>query len=149
MSLRFCLGDRSLEFDLRPKAVEITVNGSDGQFSACTPVIYRAVARVEPSVDLGLIPSFGMADIGDAEIVLLGPKERDCVKSLSAAKDVPRGGLPLALGHDKMLDADPFAGEPVRPARDVPGCEDARDAGLELFVHCNPSIDGKPCSFSQ
>ena len=39
------------------------------------------------------------------------------------------GRLTLALCHDKMFDPDwAFAGEPVRPARDVAGCENMRDA---------------------
>ena len=48
---------------------------------------------------------------------MFGPEERDGVKSFTAAKDVARRGLSLALGHDKMFDADSFAGEPIRPAR--------------------------------
>ena len=145
----FRCGDCSLELDLGAKAFEIAVDESDGQFFACTPIGYRAVSRLELPVDLGFVPSFGVPDIGDAEVVLLSPEERDGVKSFPAAKDVARGGLPLALGHDKMFDADSFAGEPVRPARDVAGSEDARDARFEVLVHCDAAIDGEPCSFRQ
>ena len=90
-----------------------------------------------------------MADIGDAEVVLLRPKKRHGVENLPAPKDVACRSLPLALGHDKMFDADSFAGEPIRPARDVAGGEDTRDACLEVFVHRDAAINGEPCSFRQ
>src|SRR6185312_6069174 len=57
--------------------------------------------------------------------------------------------LPLALGHHKMFDADGLAGEPIRPTRDIAGCEDARNARLEVFVHRDTAIDGKPRLFGQ
>jgi hypothetical protein len=142
-------GHRSLELDLGAKAVEIPVNDSDGQFYAGTQIRYRAVSRIELPVDLGFIPSFGVPDISDAKIVLLGPEERDGVKYFPAAKNVACRGLSLTLGHDKVLDAYSFAGEPVRPARDVAGCEDARDARLEVFVHGDAAINGEPCLFHQ
>jgi hypothetical protein len=90
-----------------------------------------------------------MPDISNAEVVRLGPKERDSIKPFASAEDVARRRLPLALGHDKMFDTDSFAGEPVWPARDVAGCEDAQDARLEVFVHCDAAINGEPCSFRQ
>jgi len=66
--------DCSLEYDLRAKAFEIAVNDSDRQFFACAQIRYRAVSRVESPVDFSTVPSFGMPDISDAEVVLLVQK---------------------------------------------------------------------------
>ena len=90
-----------------------------------------------------------MPDISNAEVVLLGPEERDRVKPFAVAKNVACRRLSLALGHDKMFDADSFAGEPVRPTRNVAGCENAWDARLEVFVHGDAAINGEPRSFRQ
>ena len=92
---------------------------------------------------------FGVSDIGEPEIILLGPEEWDGVKPFAVAKNVTCRRLSLALGHNKMFDADSFAGEPIRPTRDVAGCEDAWDARLEVFIHDDAAIDGEPCSFRQ
>jgi hypothetical protein len=46
-----------------------------------------------------------------------------------------------------VFDSDSFAGGPVRPTRDVAGCEDAWDARLEVFIHDDAAINGEPCSF--
>ena len=56
---------------------------------------------------------------------------------------------PLALGDDPMFDANSLAGEPVRPARDVAGSEDALDAGLEVLVDDKAAIDLEPRLFRQ
>jgi hypothetical protein len=48
-----------------------------------------------------------------------------------------------------MFDANSLAGEPVRPARDVAGSEDALDAGLEVLVDDNAAIDREPRLFRQ
>ena len=37
----------------------------------------------------------------------------------------------------------------IRPARDVAGGEDARDAGLEVLVHRDAAVDGEACLFRQ
>ena len=98
---------------------------------------------------LGLVPALGVADVSEAEIVLLGPEERHRVKPLALTEHVARGSLPLAFGHHPVFDADALAGEPVRPARNVAGREDARDARLEVFVHGDAAIDGEACLFRQ
>ena len=55
-----------------------------------------------------------MSDIGDAEIVLLGPEEWDGVKTYAPTQNVACGGLSLALSDYEMLDADALAGEAIR-----------------------------------
>jgi len=125
------------------------VNRRDRQYAAAPSIGDCAVSRLQLSIDLRTVPSLSMPDVRDAEIVLLGPEERDSVKRFAVAKDVACRRLSLALGHDKMFDADSFAREPVRPACDVAGCEDARNTGLEVFVHCDAAINGEPRSFRQ
>jgi hypothetical protein len=48
-----------------------------------------------------------------------------------------------------MLDADSRAGERVRPARDVAGCENAGDARLKILAHADAAIDSKSCLLCQ
>src|SRR5688572_24601515 len=112
---------------------------------AAPTVSDRAVARfeIERSLELGLVPSFGVADIGQTEVVLLGPEERYGIETLAPPEDVARRGLPLALGHHPVLDADALAGERIRPARDVAGGEDAGDAGFEVLVDRDATIGGE------
>src|SRR6185437_504413 len=145
----FRCGDCSLEVDLRAKAFEIAVNDGDGQFFACAPIRYHAVSRHKSPVDLGFVPALRVSDIGDAEIVLFGPKERDDVEPFALTKNIARGGLPLALGDDEMLDADWLARQPIRPASDVAGREDTRGARLEVLVHRDAAINREPCLFRQ
>jgi hypothetical protein len=69
-------------------------------------------------------------DLNNTEVVLLGPEERNRAKCFPTTKNVACRGLTLTLSHDKMFDADSFAGERIGPAGDVAGGEDLRDAGL-------------------
>jgi len=90
-----------------------------------------------------------VSDIGDAEIVLLGPEEWDGVKTYAPTQNVACGGLSLALSDYEMLDADALAGEAIRPASDVASSENARGAGLEIFVDDDAAISGKTRALCQ
>src|SRR5487761_1984678 len=146
-----CCRNRLLKLDFRSEALEIAVNDGHGQLLATTTIGDRATSRlgVELSVDLGFIPALGVTQISNAEIVLLGPKERHSVKPIASTEHVARGGLPLALGDDPVLDADSLAGEPVRPARDVAGREDARNIRFEAFVDRDAAVGGEARLFRQ
>ena len=56
---------------------------------------------------------------------------------------------PWRCGHDPVFDADALAGEPIRPARNVAGREDARDARFQVLVHSDAAIDGEAGLFGQ
>ena len=99
------------------------------------------VSRV-PSIS-DFVEALGMADIGQAEVVLLGPEERHHVEWLAPPQHVARRDLPLALGDDPVLDADRLAAEPVRPARDVARCVDAGDARRQVPVDADATVDGE------
>ena len=136
--------DSSLEFELGAKAFEIPANRRDRQLPAASSIGDRAVSRLQLPVDVGFIPLFGVPNIRDRKIVLLGPEEWNGAKYFPAAKNVASSGLSLALGHDKMFDADSFTGEPIGPAGNVAGCEDVRNIRLKIFVHCDAAINGEP-----
>ena len=125
------------------------MNDRNRQLLASAPISDRAVARGKLPVDLGFVPSLGVTDIREAEIVLLGPEKRDGVEPFPPTQHVARRGLPLALGHHPVFDADALAGEPIRPARDVAGREDARGARFQVLVHRDAAIDGEACLFRQ
>ena len=97
----------------------------DREFPASEPIRYGAVSTLQRSLDLGFVPVFGVSDIGEAEIVLFGPEKWDVIEGFAPAEDVVRRCLALALGDDPMFDANSLTGQPVRPARDVAGSEDA------------------------
>jgi hypothetical protein len=90
-------GDCPLELDFCAKPLEIPVNHRDRQRPAAVLIRDRAVSRVKLPIDFGFIPLFGVTDISETEIVLLGPKERDGVEAFPSTQDVARGGLPLAF----------------------------------------------------
>jgi hypothetical protein len=145
----FVRGDHPFELNFRAQALQIAMNDGDRQFPAFPSIGYRAVSCIELPVDLSLVPIFGVPDIGEAEIVLLGPEERHGVEALPPTKDVARRGLTLALGNHPVLDADWFAGEPIRPACYIARCEDAGDARLEILVNRDAMIDSEPCLLCQ
>ena len=89
----------------------------DRELQVSEPIRYGAVSTLQRPRDLGFVPVLGVSDIGEAKVVLFGPEERDRVKPFTVAKNVARRRLSLALGHNKVFDADSFAGEPIRPMR--------------------------------
>jgi hypothetical protein len=138
-----------LKVEFGAKTVEISINCRDRQLPAVPAIGYGAIACLGFAIDLGIVPSFRVAHITDPEVILLRPEERDGIKYLAAAKNVARGGLPLTLGDDKMLDPDTFTGKSVRPARDVAGRENPRDTCLKVLVDDDAAINAEPSSFRQ
>src|SRR6185295_10595900 len=122
---------RALELDFGEEAFVIAVHHGHGLLAAFAQIGDRAVALHDRTVDQDLVPFLRMPDIGDSEVMLLGPEEGDCIERFTPAEHVARRGLALALGDDKMLDADGLAAVRIRPAGDVPGGEHAWCAGLE------------------
>src|SRR5688572_13636657 len=108
-------GDCSLELDFRPKSLEIPVNQRDRQFSAALPIRDRAVSRVKLPIDFGFIPSLGVSNVSEAEIVLLGPEERNGVETFPSTQHLARRRLRLPLRNNPVFDPNSLAGEPVRP----------------------------------
>ena len=119
----------------------------DRELPVSEPIRYGAVSTLQCPLDLDFVPVFGVSDISEPEVILLGPEEWDRVKPFAVAKNVACRRLSLTLGHNKVFDADSFAGEPVRLTRDVAGSEYAWDARLEVFVDDDAAINGEPCSF--
>ena len=139
-----------LELDLRTKSFEIAMDHGDRELLALEPVRYGAVSTLERPRDVGPVPVFSVSDIPEAEVVLFGPEERHVVEAFAPAEDVVRRCLALALGDHPMFDANPLAGQPVRPARDVAGREDAWNAALEVLIDDDTAIDRSPaCSASE
>ena len=94
----------------------------------------------DTTLQIELVPLFGVADVIEGKIELARPEERHGVEALASAEYVPRRRLSLALGHDPVLDANIVPGQRVGPARDVAGGEDTRNAGFEMFVHRHATI---------
>jgi hypothetical protein len=97
------------------------------QLLAAATIRDRTVSRIgiQPAVELGRVPVFSVTHIRETEIVLFSPEKGHGVKPFSPTKHVARRRLPLALSYHPMFDADAFAGEPIRPARDIAGREDS------------------------
>ena len=110
------------------------------------------MAQSLPSSDPAIsasVPVLGVSDIAEAEIVLFGPEEWHVIEALAPAEDVVRRCLALALGDDPMFDANSLTGQPVGPARDVAGSEDAWNAALEVLIDDDTAIDREPRLFRQ
>ena len=103
------LRNRALEFDFGAQALEVAMDHRDRELAAVAQIGDRAVARFDRTVDPDLVPFLRMADIGDSEVMLLGPEEGHGVERLSPAKHVARCRLALPLGYDEMLDANVLA----------------------------------------
>ena len=112
-----------LELEFREQSRKVAMDQRHRLPAALAEIADRAVAPLDRAVDHDLVPFLGMTDIGEREVVLLGPEERDRIEPFTAPEHVACGGLALALGDDEMLDADRLAGERIRPARDVAGSE--------------------------
>jgi hypothetical protein len=82
----------------------------------------------------------------EAEIVLLGPEERNGVKSFALAQYIARSSLPLPLGDDKVFDPDALTGKSVWPARDIASSKDARGARLKVLIYSDTTVHGQPRS---
>src|ERR1700732_735958 len=141
--------DGAFERYLGFKAGKILADRRDRQFLAAAAITYRAVACLETALDFRLVPSFGMPYVGNRNIILFGPEEGDGVESFTRPEDIARGRLALPFGDDKMFDSNGFAGEPVRPARDVADRENPGGARLKIFVDRDAAVDGKSCVFRQ
>ena len=103
MSLPDVIRMRSLHRRLRLEALEVAIDGSDGERAAVAHIAHDAVALRDVAVDCYLVPPFGVSDVVDRNVVVLAPEERDRidVDGEAAARDVSarfmRGDKLLAL----------------------------------------------------
>src|SRR5437660_989823 len=58
------------------EAVDIAIDGGDGQHLAALPVAHHAVAPLDVALDVELVPLLGVADVVDRHVVVLAPEER-------------------------------------------------------------------------
>src|SRR3984893_8885845 len=82
-------GDRFFELNFGGEAVAITPDRQHRQFAAALPISHRAVLRCKASVDLDAVPFRSVPDIGELQIVLLGPEERHRVEAFVGAAEAP------------------------------------------------------------
>ena len=75
----------------------------DRELLASEPIRYGAVSTLQRPRDLGFVPVLGVSDIGEAEVVLFGPEERDVIEAFTPAENVARRRLALALGDDPSV----------------------------------------------
>ncbi len=98
-------GDPLLEREFGAKALKIVMNKGFGELSSAPPISDDAVPRFERALYLGFVPFLSVADIGEAEVVLLGPEKRHVVEAFARAEKccAPPSGL------DARLKLDPTA----------------------------------------
>jgi hypothetical protein len=111
--------DCSLELDFRAEAVEVASNGQRRELAAAPPIANRRVAVADAPVDLDPVPLPRITDIGQGQIVLLHPKERNRVEPFSAAQDIAGRRLALPFSNNPMLDTYSLTSQRVGPAGDV------------------------------
>ena len=92
------------------------------------------ILLLERSVHLDAVPSFGVSDVSDRDVVVLAPEERHRVEWFAAAEDVARRDLPLALRDHPVLDSNALVRMRIRPPRDVARGKDPAGARLEVLV---------------
>lgn len=119
------------------------VHHRGGQLAAVAPVGDRTVPQLKVAIGLDLISSGAVPDIGNAEVILLGPEKWNRIKSLSAAHVILRIRFSLAFGNDEIFDPDSLAQERTWPARDVARRENTRGNRSQVFVDRNPATHGK------
>src|ERR1700687_3928124 len=99
--------------------------------------------------DCELVPCLGMADIVNRDVVVLAPEEGNGGKSLAVPEHIECRGLPLALGHHPMLDANALATIRIRPARNVTDRPDRWRARFEIGIYDDAPINGQPGPFGK
>ena len=90
-----------------------------------------------------------MADIGQGQIVLLRPKERNSVEPFAAAQDIAGRRLALPFGNNPMLDTYSLTSQRVGPAGYVPDGPDARNIGFQITVDRDAVVDGDSGRFGE
>jgi hypothetical protein len=64
----------------------------------------QPIPRSDIAFDHNFIPLLGMTDVVDRNIVVLTPEEWDRIGLFTLRQHITRGNLPLALGHNPMLN---------------------------------------------
>src|SRR3954452_402551 len=123
------------ERQLRFEARAIASDCRDGERRLSLEKPHGRVVRVERAIDLHPVPSFGMADVPNRDVVVLAPEERHGPEPLAPAQHVPRSRLCLTFGDHPVLNPDVLARAWIGPTCDVASSEDAGLTRLQTFVH--------------
>src|SRR3954451_18030789 len=92
------------ERQLRFEARAIASDCRDGERRLTLEEPYRRIVRLERAIDLHPVPSFGMADVSNRDVVVLAPEERHGRERLASAPHVWPGVLRLLFGHDPVAE---------------------------------------------
>src|SRR5687767_224607 len=99
------------------KAFDVLEDGCGSQHPSVALEPQEAVPSGYVAVDRDLVPSLGMTDIVDRDVVVLAPEERHSVEFLPPSEHIERRGSPLPLGNHPMLDPNVFATVRIGPPR--------------------------------
>ena len=141
--------DCSLELDFRAEAPEVASDGQRRELAAAPPIANRRVAVADATIDLDPVPLPRMADMGQGQIVLPRPKERNRVEPFADAQDIAGRRLALPFGNNPMLDTYSLTGQRVGPAGDVAGGPDAGNTGFQITVDRDAVVDGDSGRFGE
>src|SRR5688572_2820887 len=139
-----CGCDFALHRELRLHAGPVSRDRCHREYAVSLSVPYRAVALLQASIDLDLIPLGGVPDVVDRQVVVLAPEERDVREGRSLSGDGPAHRLTLPLGEHPVFNPNLAAASGVWPARGVADREDALRRCLEIGVDHDPAVDSQP-----
>ena len=80
--------DRALELDFGEQTLMIAVHDRNRLLAPLPQIADRAVALLDRAIDHDFIPIFRVTDIGNSEVMLLGPEEGDGIERLTPADHV-------------------------------------------------------------
>jgi hypothetical protein len=131
------------------KAFDVPEDGCGSQHASVALEAQEAVPCGNVAVDLDLVPSLGMADVIDRDVVMLAPEERHGSKFLALAEHVQCRGAPLSFRNHPMLDPNVLAAVRIGPSRNVARREDSRRARFQKGVYRDAAVKGQSRGFGE
>src|SRR5271155_3970260 len=141
-----CLAPRALlEIHLGFEALSVAEDRGRGEGLSVSLVSKEAILLGDIALDRDLVPSLGMADVVDRDVVMLAPEEGSRRERRPVADHIERGDLALALRDNPMLDPNRLATDRIWPTRDIARGEYTGRARFEIGVDNDAPIHFEPC----
>ena len=135
----------SLHLCFSAEILQITKDRGDGFHPSPLLKAKQTVLVINTALDFNFIPRLCVPDIVDRSVIVLTPKERNVGKCHFLAKHISGRSLSLALSYNPVLYSDVLAGIGVWPSSNVARRENAFDAGFQVLIDDDTSIEFETC----
>jgi hypothetical protein len=124
----------------RPAALQIPRDRCNSEGASPAFIKHGTIPSAEIAIDFDRLPTLGVPDIINGNVIVLAPKEWHGIEPLVIAQNVLCCHLPLPFSHYPVLYPNPISRMRIGPARNIARRKHPWGIGFEVLVDHDTAI---------